>query len=54
MRPSIKLIIITVHLNNSKGFESTFNSLFPVLKNSNFIQWIIKDEKSNAFELGNI
>lgn len=43
--------IITIHLNNYKGFEKTYYSVLPLLNNANFSQWIIKDGNSKEIEL---
>jgi len=50
--PNLK--IITIHLNNSKGFEKTFKSIYPLLSSSNKIHWIIKDGNSDDQELNKI
>jgi hypothetical protein len=41
-----KLVIITVHLNNYKGFIKTFDSVLPFLAREQNSKWIIKDGNS--------
>jgi hypothetical protein len=48
------LKIITIHLNNSKGFEKTFNSVYSLLLNSSKIHWVVKDGNSDEQELKKI
>jgi hypothetical protein len=54
VRPLNNFLIITVHLNNSKGFKSTFDSVVPLLNYSNSVKWIIKDGNSNSSEFAKI
>jgi hypothetical protein len=49
-----KLKIITIHLNNSIGFEKTFKSVYQIISNASAIHWLIKDGKSNPSEIEKI